>query len=80
MGLGKTLTTIALIASTLDATASPMVNESSARISSPVEEYNRITLIITPKSSKSPILTQPKDGKLIRWQLCTPGKNNSSSQ
>ena len=79
MGLGKTLTTIALIASTLDATASPMVNE-SAGISSPVEEYNRITLIITPKSSKSPILTLPKDGKLIRWQLCTPGKNNSSSQ
>lgn len=80
MGLGKTLTTIALISSTLDAMACPAVDEPAAGVLTPVEEYNKITLIITPKSSKSPILTLPKESKLIKWQLCTPGKNNSSSQ
>ena len=55
MGLGKTLTTIALISSTLDAMASSAVDEPSAEVLTPVEEYNKVTLIVTPKSSKSPI-------------------------
>lgn len=80
MGLGKTLTTIALISSTLDAMASPAVDDPSAGGLTPVEGYNKTTLIITPKSSKSLILTLPKDSKLTRWQLCSPGKNNSPSQ
>ena len=56
MGLGKTLTTIALISSTLDAMANSAVDELSAGALTPVEEYNRITLIVTPKSSKCPTL------------------------
>lgn len=56
MGLGKTLTTIALISSTLDAMATTAVDEPPAGPSTSVEEYNKITLIVTPKSSKFPIL------------------------
>ena len=56
MGLGKTLTTIALISSTLDAMATTAVDEASAEVLTPVEEYNKVTLIVTPKSSKFPIL------------------------
>lgn len=56
MGLGKTLTTIALISSTLDAMATTAVDDASAEVLTPVEEYNKVTLIVTPKSSKFPIL------------------------
>ena len=55
MGLGKTLTTIALISSTLDAMAATAVDDPSAGALTPVEEYNKITLIVTPKSSKFPV-------------------------
>ena len=56
MGLGKTLTTIALISSTLDAMATTAADEASAGVLTPVEEHNKVTLIVTPKSSKFPIL------------------------
>ena len=50
MGLGKSLTVIALIAGGLDAMASPSTEE-CLRSSSQAELCNRITLIVTPKST-----------------------------
>jgi hypothetical protein len=53
MGLGKSLTIIALIASTLDAMANSGTIGMSPTILPPSEECNRVTLIVTPKSSRS---------------------------
>ena len=50
MGLGKSLTVIALIAGALDAMASQSMEE-CFRTSSQAEKCNRITLIVTPKST-----------------------------
>lgn len=51
MGLGKSLTIVALISSTLDAMATQSTEDCPHSLLSQVEECNRTTLIVTPKST-----------------------------
>lgn len=51
MGLGKTLTVIALIAGTLDAMTSSVMGLNAGVGPVATETYNRTTLVVTPKSS-----------------------------
>ena len=80
MGLGKSLTVIALIAGTLDSMATQSTGQNRHRPLLEAEQCNRITLIISPKSTLHSWKEQFDKHTNGRIQVCYyTGKNRKST-